>query len=127
MLDRKAFYDSRARFRPAEQQRFYHALLRRYYAFFIPPGARVLEIGCGAGDLLAAVKPGYGVGIDFSSETIAIARERHPNLRFELAEAERFDLKDKFDYIIVSDLVNDLADVQALLEHLRKFAHERTR
>ena len=55
MFDRKAFYDDRARFRPAEQKRFYHLLLRRYYSFFIPAGSRVLEIGCGTGDLLASL------------------------------------------------------------------------
>jgi SAM-dependent methyltransferase len=127
MFDRKAFYDDRARFRPAEQKRFYHVLLRRYYSFFIPAGSRVLEIGCGTGDLLAALKPSYGVGIDFSEKNLALARERHPDLHFHTAEAETFQSKEKFDYIILSDVVNDVPDVQALLEHLRGFAHERTR
>src|SRR6185436_535158 len=75
----------------------------------------------------AAVKPSYGVGIDFSEKTLALARERHPDLQFQLAEGETFQPKEKFDYIILSDVVNDVADVQALLEHLRVFAHDRTR
>ena len=66
MQDRQSFYDSRAGYRAAEEQRFYHELLRRYYRFFIPGNARVLEIGCGIGDLLAAVQPSIGIGIDFS-------------------------------------------------------------
>ncbi len=127
MFDRNAFYDSRAPLRPAEQKRFYHVLLRRYYAFFIPPGSRVLEIGCGVGDLLASLQPSYGVGVDASPKTLAIARDRHPHLQFHLAEAESFEAREKFDYIILSDVVNDLADVQQLLEHLRAFAHQRTR
>lgn len=127
MFDRRAFYDGRARFRPAEQKRFYHVLLKRYYSFFIPAGSRVLEIGCGVGDLLAAVQPSYGVGVDFSAETVEIARERHPHLHFRLGEGEALPAGEKFDYIILSDLVNDVADVQLLLEHLRAFAHERTR
>src|SRR5262245_54667088 len=127
MFDRKAFYDNRAWLRPAEQKRFYHTLLRRYYSFFIPAGSRVLEVGCGVGDLLAAVKPSYGVGVDFSPKTLEIARDRHPDLHFHLAQAEEFTSPEKFDYIIVSDLVNDVADVQFLLQRLRQFAHERTR
>ena len=43
--------------------------------FLIPPGKRVLELGCGRGDLLAALEPSYGVGVDFSARTIAKARE----------------------------------------------------
>src|SRR5207302_1184346 len=97
MFDRIEFYDSRARFRPAEQKRFYHELLRRYYSFFIPAGSRVLEIGCGVGDLLAAVKPSYGVGVDFSPKALGIARDRHPELQFHLATGERFETKEKFD------------------------------
>lgn len=127
MLDRQAFYEERAAFRPAEQNRCYHRLLRQYYRFFIPPGARVLEVGCGVGDLLAAVEPCFGVGIDFSAKMIAIASERHPDLQFHHADADAFHTEGKFDYIILSDLVNDLTDVQAVLEHVRKFAHERTR
>jgi len=50
--------------------------------FLIPPGKRVLELGCGRGDLLAALKPSYGVGIDFGAETTAKANARHPDLYF---------------------------------------------
>lgn len=127
MLDRQAFYDQRAALRPAEQKRFYNRLLRQYYGFFVPSGARVLEVGCGIGDLLASVKPCFGVGIDFSAKSIEVARERHPHLKFHRAEAETFQVEGKFDYIILSDLVNDVQDVQAVLEHVRNFAHERTR
>ena len=84
MLDRQAFYEQRAAHRPAEQKRFYNRLLRQYYSFFVPAGARVLEVGCGTGDLLASVKPCFGVGIDFSPKTIEIARERHPPLEVPL-------------------------------------------
>jgi len=43
-------------------------LLRKQYGFYVPPGQRVLEIGCGLGDLLAAVKPATGLGLDFSPQ-----------------------------------------------------------
>ena len=81
MTDRRAFYEQRAAFRPRESDRFYQRLLRRYYAFLVPPDARVLEVGCGLGDLLAAVKPARGVGVDFSRKMIELARQRHPEYR----------------------------------------------
>jgi SAM-dependent methyltransferase len=125
--DRRAFYDQRAELRPREQERYYHRLLERYYRFFIPPGASVLEVGCGIGDLLASVSPRRGLGIDFSPEMIGIAQRRHTQLKFQCAEGTAFTSSEKFDYIILSELVNDIPDVQAQLEYLRQFAHERTR
>lgn len=127
MTDRRAFYDQRAAFRVKESQRHYHRLLRNYYRFLVPPGARVLEIGCGVGDLLAAVQPARGVGVDFSEKMIELARARHPNLEFHVAEALEFASDEPFDYLILSDLLNDVPDVQALLERVRRFAHPRTR
>jgi SAM-dependent methyltransferase len=127
MLNRREFYDARAAARPRETARHYHELLRRYFAFLVPPGVRVLEVGCGIGDLLAAVKPAHGVGIDFSPQMVELARQRHPGLEFQVAEAQAFTAQEPFDYIILSDLVNDLPDVQAVLEQLKKVSHPRTR
>jgi SAM-dependent methyltransferase len=127
MTDRSAFYDQRASLRPSESHRYYQQLLRRYYAFFIPPGQRVLEVGCGLGDLLAAVAPARGLGIDFSPATVALARQRHPELEFQVADAGGVSPEEKFDYIILSDLVNDLPDVQAVLQKLRAVATPHTR
>src|SRR5438552_3105487 len=60
--------------------RYYHRRLSEVYRFVIPRGQRVLELGCGRGELLASLEPGYGVGIDLSPEMIAQARRRHPQL-----------------------------------------------
>ncbi|MGV3772002.1 MAG: glycosyltransferase [Verrucomicrobiales bacterium] len=127
MTDRRNFYESRAAERPREQLRYYHRLLERYFRFLIPENASVLEIGCGIGDLLASLKPKRGVGIDFSASMIALAQNRHPSLQFITAEAGSIPLDEKFDYIVLSDLVNDLPDVQSVLEHVRKFAHPGSR
>src|SRR6478752_3877712 len=127
MTDRRAFYDERAACRAREIGRYYQQLLRRYYAFWVPPGLNVLEVGCSLGDLLAAVKPARGLGVDFSQAMIAQARQRHPELEFQIADAMSFSSDEKFDYILLSDLVNDLPDVQAVFEKLQTVAHSRTR
>src|ERR1700704_4092919 len=61
---------------------------QKFMRFLIPPGKRVLELGCGRGDSLAALKPSYGVGVDFSARTIAKANARHPDLHFVLGDVE---------------------------------------
>ncbi len=88
---------------------------------------RVLEIGCGHGDLLATLKPSMGVGLDFSKEMIRRAAARHPHLHFIVADAHDFVLNDTFDVIILSDLVNDLWDLQVVLENLARVSHPKTR
>ena len=127
MTDRKTFYEERAPDRARELTRHYHRLLRSYFRFFVPPNLRVLEMGCGLGDLLAAVQPAHGVGVDFSEGMIVAARARHPELRFEVADAGTFQAGGKFDYILASDLVNDLPDVQQFFEQARGAAHPDTR
>lgn len=106
---------------------YYHKLLERRYAALIPKGQRVLELGCGNGDLLAAVQPSFGMGVDFSSKALAAAKERHATLQFVQADAHSLPLSGQFDAIILSDLVNDLWDVQLLLERLQRLCHRRTR
>lgn len=107
--------------------RGYQAILAQYYRFYIPPQQRVLEIGCGAGDLLAAVSPSLGVGVDFSGEMVRLAAEKHPDLHFIQADAHSLPLAGAFDFIILSDLTNDLWDIQALLENLRPLCQRHTR
>jgi ubiquinone/menaquinone biosynthesis C-methylase UbiE len=124
---RQDFYNGRVSQRAREMDRFYHTLLKQHYHFLVPPGLRVLELGCGLGDVLAAVCPSRGVGVDFSQGMIELARQRHPRLQFETASALEYESGEIFDYIILSDLVNDLDDVQSVLAHARRFAHHRTR
>src|SRR5215469_9245597 len=71
-----------------ERAAFFHQEDLRYLKFLISEGARVLELGCGTGDLLATLKPAFGVGVDFSAEMIAQAREAHPYLSFVTGDTE---------------------------------------
>ena len=106
---------------------YYHRRLERIMQFVVPPGQRVLEIGCGQGDLLAALAPAHGVGIDFSTRMLERARLKYPQLNFLEADAHEFNINEKFDFIILSDLVNDLWDVQTVLKRVREHASSRTR
>jgi len=69
---------SRKKEKPKRAAVFYHQLLQDYYRFIVPTGIRVVELGCGHGDLIAKLKPYIGVGIDFSGEMIRIASKKHP-------------------------------------------------
>jgi SAM-dependent methyltransferase len=108
--------------------RWYHRRLTDVYRFLVSPGQRVLEIGCGMGDLISQLAPSEGVGVDFSSEMIKRAKERHPHIEYHLADAHDLgDLEGTFDIIIFSDTINDLWDVQRALEQARKLCTQHTR
>lgn len=126
---RRASWDTVADNRPLPTtwDAAYHRRLREVFQFLVPPGLIVLEIGCGPGDLLASVKPAVGVGVDFSPRMLNVARSRHPDLEFVEADAHDVRLNRTFDVIILSDLVNDLWDVQAAFERLTPMCHAGTR
>ena len=106
----------------------YHKGLASLMRFYVSPGASVLEIGSGTGDLLAAIQPARGVGIDISGEMIRIARQEHPEIEFHQMPAERMDLGgEKFDYVILSDLPSFLFDIRLAFEQIRKVCHPETR
>ena len=106
---------------------YYHRQINKIYSRLVPEGSEVLEIGCGQGELLAALKPSYGVGIDFSDEVLKQATQRYPQLTFMNSEAHALELDQEFDVIILSDLVNDLFDVQAVFESIRSLARPDSR
>jgi ubiquinone/menaquinone biosynthesis C-methylase UbiE len=105
----------------------YRELLAHYYNLLIRPGASVLEIGCGAGDLLASINATRKVGVDLSATQIAAARARLPEATFHVQAGESLELGERFDYIIISDTLNFAADVQQLLERLHAVAQPETR
>ncbi len=106
----------------------YRRRLQRVYRQVVPPGLRVLELGCGTGDLLASLEPSFGVGVDFSAAALARAARRHPGLRFVRGDVHDVGgLEGPFDAIVLSDLLNDLWDVQGCLEAVARLATPRTR
>lgn len=108
--------------------KWYHKRLAEIYAFLVSPNQRILEIGCGQGDLIAKLDPSHGVGIDFSKEMIDRAKKKHPNFEFHQLDVHDLShLEDKFDVIIFSDSINDLWDVQRALEQVKKNCKPSTR
>jgi len=106
---------------------FYQGRLAELYRFLVPPGMRVLELGCARGDLLATLRPERGVGVDLSPVFVECARRKYPQLEFRCGDAHHLDLGETFDYIICSDLVNDLWDVQRVCERIAAHSKPETR
>jgi SAM-dependent methyltransferase len=109
------------------KNRYYHEEIEALCSSLISPGSRILEIGCSTGSLLAALKPSAGRGIDFSSRCVAIAREKYSHLSFDVDDAEDLHCREKYDVIILSDLVGYLFDVWKAFRNLRQVTHPGSR
>ena len=118
--------DSRGRFNAA-----YREDDRKFMRFLIPPGKRVLELGCGRGELLAALEPSYGVGVDFGPRTVARAKELHPHLHFVLGDAEDpatlTAIEGPFDYIVIADTIGMFEDIDGTLKLVHHLCAPSTR
>lgn len=76
----------------------------------IVPGERVLDVGCGTGQLTAHIGQQVGptgqvIGIDPAAEMVDLARKHFPNVEFQLAAVERMPFDDDSFDVVVSSLV----------------------
>ena len=103
----------------------------RFMRFLVPEGARILELGCGTGRLLAELRPSTGVGIDLSPHMVEIARRNHPELQFICGDFEDPSVLDQlagpFDFIVLSDSIGFVDDCQLALQRLHRLCHPGTR
>jgi SAM-dependent methyltransferase len=121
-----AEHDAEARRRQAG----FHQQLIEAHRRWIPEGSSVVEWGCGRGDILAALKPWRGLGIDLSPRMIAMAKERlgdRPELEFRQGDIYGEGLQERFDHVVLNYLAGYLPDIQEALERLRECSHSRTR
>jgi SAM-dependent methyltransferase len=127
---RRAHWDAVAR-ESEERRRWsgaYYARLTHVYRTLTSPGRRVLEVGSGLGDIVGALGTPDAVGVDFSPEMVRRARQKYPGTTFLQADAHALEgLDGPFDLIILSDLVNDVWDAQAVFEQVARLSTKRTR
>ncbi len=78
------------------------------------PGERILDVGCGTGDLTqlianAGAKP---VGIDSSADMIISASARFPGVEFKVANAADFYFEEQFDAIFSNAALHWVRDAE---------------
>ena len=115
------------------RNRFFYDNDRRYMQFLVPPGQRVLELGCGEGQLLRSLQPSRGVGVDLSQAMINLARKHAPGGSSSTSEMQKIpsclldSIPGPFDYIILSDMIGYLEDCGSTFDALRKLCAPKTR
>jgi len=101
-----------------------------YHDFFVSrvrPGERVLDVGCGKGELAydLAERAGAAVtGIDRNPEALRFARSRFRSERLELVEADALEWTPPapFDVVVLSNVLEHVAARPELLRRLVELA-----
>jgi len=110
-----------------ERNAYFHSTQRALFRTYVPPGMAVLELGCATGDLLATVRPGRGVGVDLAPRMVEKARRKYPDMDFVAADATFFDTPERFDCILINNLLEYIDDIQSLLRNCRRLLKPRGR
>lgn len=87
----------------------------------------ILEIGCGPGDLAAAIVPSTAtyLGIDIDSREVETARIRYPNLSFAVGSAYELPVESKsIDLVIACEVLEHLEDPVKALAEIDRVAKE---
>jgi SAM-dependent methyltransferase len=122
LFDRFAAEQSRWS-RPNAYYLFLTALVRK----LVPDPGRTIELGSGSGDLLAALGPSSGLGVDLSAGMVESARKRHPAIEFRNGDAETLRPDGRFDTVLMVNLIGLLDDIYAAFERAREMIEPRGR
>jgi len=106
---------------------YYWDSITKYCDYFLHPDNSVLEIGCGTGELLSGIRGSRKVGIDISPVMVEEAQKQFPAIEFHTMDAANITLTEKFDVIILSNLIGWLPDIQSGFHEIKKLCHPRTR
>ena len=103
--------------------------LTGYHAFFVNniiPNELVLDVGCGNGALSfdIACKARFVIGIDWSDSCIADAKKKFKkeNLQFIIGDVTKARFSDKFDVIVLSNVLEHISDRKGLLVSLGRLS-----
>ncbi len=106
---------------------YYYQELKNIAAEHSAKNKNVLDAGCGTGTILRSLEIQRGTGIDVSPEMIKIAalqQKEYPHLRFFVSDIESLDAKEKYDLILLFDVVEHLPNVESALKALRRVSTE---
>ena len=95
----------------------------------LPPGAVVLDVGCGAGATVARLEDDHGlqaIGLDASGDRVRRAREARPDLVFTPGRAEALPYPDaSFDGVLCECVLSTVDDAGAVMAEIGRVVRPR--
>ncbi len=106
---------------------YYWKDIVKYVNYFLQDDLSILDVGCGTGDTLNSLKGKRKLGIDFSEKMIEQAKSKYSDIEFLHADAEAINLDEKFDVVLLSNVIGYFADIQKVMMSIRKVCKPNTR
>lgn len=113
---------------------FYYSTLKNSIKKIVPEGSSVLDYGCGTGEILDFLSPKVGVGYDPSVEMIKIASKKYKQslAKYEFGKRLKFvnstqKIRGNFDYIILTDVIEHIADPTAEFKRIYALMNKNTK
>ncbi|ANS73324.1 methyltransferase type 11 [Paenibacillus yonginensis] len=85
------------------------------------PGERILDAGCGTGDLTAAMAAAGAIptGIDVSGEAVKRAALKYPSLSFRTGDIRHYRTKVRFDAVFSHAVIHWIKDAPEVITSIR--------
>ncbi|OSI15528.1 methionine biosynthesis protein MetW [Neisseria dentiae] len=95
---------------------------------WIPAGSRVLDLGCGKGELLSALireKNCSGYGVEIDTEGVLASMERGISvIQADLEQGLQDFAADSFDIIVLSQTIQAMQNTETILQDLTRVAKQ---
>lgn len=100
-----------------------HVERYRFAAARLTPGARVLDIACGAGygAAMLAARGAAVTGADYDPRAVELAKARFPGVEFTTADALRLPFEDEsFDAVVTFETIEHVHDGRGFLDEMKR-------
>jgi len=109
-----------------KKNHYYYDYIKHFLDQYVPNGSRVVDVGCGTGELLYHTEPAYGLGIDISERMVQYAVKKFPHLQFRVMDVEQVQSGETFDHVLMIDVIDHLQDIWDVLNGVENLVHEGT-
>jgi SAM-dependent methyltransferase len=101
-----------------QRNAYYNGRLIEWCRSLVPPGRKILDVGSGRGDVLAALAPGEGLGIDLSPAMVREAKQSYPSWDFRVQAIEDFEGDASYDVALLINTLEYMYDVGRVLDQI---------
>jgi len=86
------------------------------------PGETILDLGCGTGQLTEkiALAGAEVIGIDYAPEMVEKARQNYPHLRFDVADARKFQVEQPLDAVFSNAALHWIKEADAAIASIHQ-------